>query len=387
MSCKPIALSGWLILALTAAEYPTEDLARAQAEELSRQLWTAYAERFKEGHARSFREKKVRFDQMEMRFEYKTFGDRPLDGRSVYLSLHGGGETTPAVNDGQWRNQLRLYQPSEGIYVCPRAPTDAWNMWHQPHMDALLDDLIRCLVIFEQANPNRVYLLGYSAGGDGVYQLAPRMADRFAAAAMMAGHPNDAAPLGLRNLPFAIHVGEKDSAYERNAQASLWRQKLETLRAADPDGYVHEVRLHQGKGHWLDRQDAAALAWMAKFTRNPLPKKVAWKQDDVVHSRFYWLAAPEGQSKPGAEVVASIDGQTVTLQSHGIDRLVVRLNDQLVDLDQPLTVKANGKVLSGVKVARRREVIQKTIAERGDPRAIFFAELTVELSDSMQDRR
>ena len=49
-------------------------------------------------------------------------------------------------------------------------------------------------------DPNRVYIMGYSAGGDGVYQLAPRMADRWAAAAMMAGHPNDASPLGLRNI-------------------------------------------------------------------------------------------------------------------------------------------------------------------------------------------
>ena len=35
-------------------------------------------------------------------------------------------------------------------------------------------------VIKENVNPNKVYLLGYSAGGDGVYQLAPRMANRWA---------------------------------------------------------------------------------------------------------------------------------------------------------------------------------------------------------------
>jgi poly(3-hydroxybutyrate) depolymerase len=46
--------------------------------------------------------------------------------------------------------------------------------------------------LFRGVNPDKVYLLGYPAGGDGVWQLAPRMADRFAAAAMMAGHPNGA---------------------------------------------------------------------------------------------------------------------------------------------------------------------------------------------------
>ena len=70
------------------------------------------------------------------------------------------------------------------------------------------------------ANPDKVYLMGYSAGGDGVYQLAPRMADRFAAASMMAGHPGNASPLGLRNLPFAIFSGADDAAYNRNKVAA-----------------------------------------------------------------------------------------------------------------------------------------------------------------------
>ena len=45
--------------------------------------------------------------------------------------------------------------------------------------------LIENLVALQEVNPNRVYLMGYSAGGDGVYQVAPRMADTLAAAAMM----------------------------------------------------------------------------------------------------------------------------------------------------------------------------------------------------------
>ena len=81
-------------------------------------------------------------------------------------------------------------------------------------------------VAFEDVNWNRVYLLGYSAGGDGVYQLAPRMADRWAAAAMMAGHPNETSPLGLRNVPFVLQVGGLDSGYNRNRVAMEWEKKL-----------------------------------------------------------------------------------------------------------------------------------------------------------------
>ena len=99
------------------------------------------------------------------------------------------------------------------------APTDTWDLWHRSGIDVFYDRLIEDMSVFEDVDPDRVYLLGYSAGGDGVYEVAPRMADRFAAAAMMAGHLNETFPLGLRNLPFAIQVGAKDGGYNRNAVA------------------------------------------------------------------------------------------------------------------------------------------------------------------------
>jgi poly(3-hydroxybutyrate) depolymerase len=40
-------------------------------------------------------------------------------------------------------------------------------------------------------NPNKIFITGYSAGGDGVYHLASMVADWWAGAAMMAGHPNN----------------------------------------------------------------------------------------------------------------------------------------------------------------------------------------------------
>ena len=49
--------------------------------------------------------------------------------------MHGGGGAPAEVNDKQWQNQISLYQPAEGIYMAPRAPTDTWNLWHQDHID------------------------------------------------------------------------------------------------------------------------------------------------------------------------------------------------------------------------------------------------------------
>jgi hypothetical protein len=313
-----------------------------------------------------------------MPFAYTIFGDKPANGRSLYISMHGGGNAPKALNDQQWENQKRLYRPAEGVYLAPRAPTNTWNLWHEAHIDRMFDRLIEDLIVFEDVNPDRVYLMGYSAGGDGVYQLAPRMADRWAAASMMAGHPNDAQPLGLRDLPFAIHVGALDGGFNRNKVAAEWGEKLDALAKRDPGGYVHVVKLHANKGHWMDREDAEAVPWMTQFTRNPLPTKVVWKQGATTHDRFYWLAVPNGTAKVGAEVVASYDGQAVTIEKvTGVERLIVRLDDRMLDLDKPVSIVGAGRTLWRGVAPRTVGVLARTLAERGDPAGVFAAEVEV----------
>ena len=232
------------------------------------------------------------------------------------------------------------------------------------------------MVLFEGVNPDRVYLMGYSAGGDGVYQLAPRMADRFAAAAMMAGHPNETKPDGLRNLPFALYMGGKDAAFNRNQIARDWKVALADLAAKDPGGYPHEVTIFEESGHWMDRKDAIAVPWMAKQTRNLRPEKIVWLQDDVTSPRFYWLANPE--PKPGQRVVARRSGQTIDIdEATGVSRLLIRLDDSMADLDKPVTVRVLGKVAFEGIAQRSFETIRRTLDERGDPSGAFFAEIEV----------
>ena len=53
---------------------------------------------------------------------------------------------------------------------------------------------------------------------------------------MMAGHPNDASWLGLRNVAFAIQAGGRDAAYNRNKVAQEWIDRLDKLHKDDPGG-------------------------------------------------------------------------------------------------------------------------------------------------------
>ena len=48
-------------------------------------------------------------DSLSLPCACRTFGMYPKDGRSLYISLHGGGECPKEVNDEQWMNQIYLY--------------------------------------------------------------------------------------------------------------------------------------------------------------------------------------------------------------------------------------------------------------------------------------
>ncbi|XZE52339.1 transglutaminase domain-containing protein [Planctomycetaceae bacterium SH139] len=362
---------------LVSQAFSRVPLTAADAKLAKEKLWADHAAKIRESRSAEMEAKQIVEGELKMPFFYSTTGDKPATGRSLYISMHGGGGAPPRVNDRQWENQKRLYEIPEGIYLAPRAPTNTWNLWHQGHIDRMFDRLIENLVVFEDVDPNRVYLMGYSAGGDGVYQLAPRMADRFAAASMMAGHPNDASPLGLRNLPFSIQVGGEDAAYNRNKVAAGWGEQLDKLREADPDGYVHWTKIYDGKGHWMDREDAAAIPWMAEFNRNPFPTKIVWHRAGAMHSRFYWLAIDKEDLNGNAAVRAELAQQTITLSPTGVDKLSIRLHETMLDLDQEVTVKLADDIVFQGTVVRTIGVLAETLAERGDPAAIFSAEITI----------
>lgn len=376
------AIEAWLARPATERRLDdralTRPLSKVDADRALALLGAARARDVAAAEGAAMAAKRITIGDKTLKWESKTFGDAAPGHRSLWISMHGGGNAEPAVNDQQWRNQIRLYTPAEGVYLAPRAPTDTWNLWHEGHIDPLFQRLIDAQVALNGVDPNKVYLMGYSAGGDGVWQLAPRMADRFAAAAMMAGHPNDASLLGLRNLPFAIFMGGADAAYDRNRIAADKNAELDRLHAADPDGYVHMARIYPGLPHWMNGKDAEALPWMAGFTRNPWPRRIVWRQDDVTHPRFYWLEIPNpSAARQGDMITADVAGQTITLSGTVPAGTTLRLSDRLIDLDRPVRVIVNGKPAYAGKVSRTARAIQQSLLERLDPASAATALLTL----------
>ena len=319
----------------------------------------------------------IRQDGDSMKLWWTVYGEKPAEGRSLWISLHGGGGTHPSVNDQQWRNQMRLYRPDEGVYVAPRSPVDAWDMWCQQPIDSMYRTLIRTMVAHYDVNPDRVFIMGYSAGGDGVWRMAPRLADHWAAASMMAGHPGDVRLENLLNTPFMIWCGGEDAAYNRNKLDAERGLEMDSLERTCPGGYIHETHIVAGKPHWMDREDAAAVPWMAKYTRKAWPKHVIWQQEAVYQPCFYWLCAPREELSRGKRVDAYVKGNTIEIPRCDYSQLTLFLSEELVNLSKPVTVKLCGKKVFKGKVSASAETYRETLHLRQDPRFAAPAKLTV----------
>lgn len=368
------------IIALTMCSHcsKAEGLSRDEAKNYATEAWQKAVKQRSEELKPMWDERVMKAGEWSMPFDVKIYGEKPEDGRSLYISMHGGGNTTPEMNNQQWENQKRLYTPAEGVYIAPRAAVDDWNMWFRPHVDTLFAQIIQGAVAFHDVNPNKVYLVGYSAGGDGVYRMAPRMADYWAASSMMVGHPGEASAVNLRNIGFMVWMGEHDAAYNRNRLAVEYGQMMDSLQTSDPNGYAHLTTIVQGCGHWMNRADTAAIEWINDFERNPRPELIIWRQEESgLRDCFYNLSVPKEEMARGKEVRISYYKNVISILHNDYQTLYIHLNDQIVDLDREVSILCNSTEIFHGKVARKAEHIDASINKRMDSEYIFSSVICI----------
>jgi hypothetical protein len=141
------ALASTPLSELADRDFAKAPLTKADAASARELLWQAHVAFIRKERAQEIKDRVLKEDKLEMPFFYKTFGEKPKGGRSLWISLHGGGGAPAKVNDQQYENQKKLYTVDEGIYLAPRAPTNNWNLWHEPHIDRMFGRLIGALSI------------------------------------------------------------------------------------------------------------------------------------------------------------------------------------------------------------------------------------------------
>lgn len=90
------------------------------------------------------------------------------------------------------------------IVISPQCP--AGREWSSEYLGELLDDVIS----HYRVDPDRVYLTGMNMGGRGVWNLAARNPEKFAAIAPVSGSGNPSLARRLRNVPAWVFHGARD---------------------------------------------------------------------------------------------------------------------------------------------------------------------------------
>lgn len=129
----------------------------------------------------------------------------------------------------------------------------------------------------------------------------------------------------------------------------------------------------------MEREDAKAVEWLSDFTRGAFSEMRGLEQDDVTHPRYYWLAVAPEDAKERTELRAGIDGQVIRLQSSDVPAVIVRVSDEMVDLDEPVRIVVGERTVFEGKIPRTIGMMAKSLAERGDPGMVFSGEAKVDL--------
>ena len=286
----------------------------------------------------------INMQDRQMKYTMDIIGSPDENGLyPLYITLHGGGEASEEENNSQWLAMKDYYSESvsNGIYVAVRGMEDVWNLHFLDDSYPMYDRLIEDMIMLKNADPNRVYLLGFSAGGDGVYAIAPRMADRFAAVNMSSGHPNDVSLLNTSNLPFEIQVGIRDY-YSDTAMRSIRGAEFEDiLNGYNKDagfGYPHRVLVHVPDGHEFNDSYVVTQEFLEMYGLtdvNPDKLKTYVLKDPALFAR---RAVEENWLEQFLEILASIGEEpsfyTLSYESPGnFDDLIFQYVKDELDME------------------------------------------------------
>lgn len=162
-------------------------------------------------------------------------------------------------------------------------------MWWKSYIPSFLEIIIKGLVLRGMVDPNKVFVTGYSAGGDGVYHLGPMLPDWWAGAAMMAGHPNDVELYNIRNLAFSIQMGGKDEAYNRNSAARKYINKMNKLHTHYGGYSIKYCNVYEQCSHWMDFNDTKIFCNFFSEERDPYPEFLVFKQHPRVKRQYFYF--------------------------------------------------------------------------------------------------
>lgn len=233
----------------------------------------------------------------------------------LLLCLHGAGYTG--------EKQMERWGPpavKKGYLVVAPTSKNGWGGNGEPIVMAVLREVRKSYNV----DPNRIYVTGISMGGHGIWYVAPRHPDLFAAVVPIAGAAGDLSkPLfpNLLHTPAYIIHGSKDNVVPV-------RLGQETHNILKNLGYEviykeHDKRKDFAEGHIHPEWEVPdILNFLDAKKRNPFPEKVVLVADDLPAQSF-WLRIDQKIEDKRARAEAVRDKDGVTIKTENVKRLTL----------------------------------------------------------------
>ncbi|OQZ00984.1 MAG: hypothetical protein B6D35_04505 [Candidatus Brocadia sp. UTAMX2] len=278
------------------------------------------------------------------------------------------------------------------------APTYGSGLWWKEEPEKLVLSVLDKVKRSYRIDTNRIYLTGFSSGGHGVWYFGIRYPWLFAAINPIAGEcPLPSFLVNLKNVPVFIVHGLKDTVIPveagRDAGSRLERLHYNVLCQELP-----ELK-HQFPAETAGK----VLEWFRMNKRMPYPKEIRFSTESLKYSFAYWIEITEfseliGQvlgvykdisgkliRPEGASETAKIEGvvqkkdNEIFLTTHGIKALRLYLEDGFVDMESPLRVYINGKLVSFEKVEKDIRGMLDAARKRNDREALCSAYVDIKI--------
>ena len=288
----------------------------------------------------------------------------------LILSLHGRADNFPSYVKW-WGNDFRHDFNADQYGAIVAYPHARGNAWFRGMGDS---DVMHCLRLLKERFPideNRVYLLGYSMGGAGVWYVGTRHPEQFAAIAPFFGGYDFRFQLdeeALKKLTLREQYRRERLSYIAQAEALRSTPVLAshgdadttvpvdysryTLRMLQRWGYDVRYWEAPGKGHGSLGNDETVLKWLLAHTRDANPAHVSLRSADLRYAAAHWVKI-EQRSDPYAFMQADVEvpaPNVIRLNTENVLEITLSPRAPLIDPDKPVQILWNNNELRTVSM-------------------------------------
>lgn len=202
---------------------------------------------------------------------------------------------------------------------------------------------------------DRVYLAGHGPGVAAAMDIAATFPYIFAGVVGRAGDMGATEVTNFRNLPcYFAGGGSNVSTFEAAAR----EQEYESV-TVQAEGRAEDV--------WT---------WIQENPRNASPKEIDFAPTSQMGTSAYWLTLKgydlEAEVKPMVSARVDEEANRIEITGSGVSNVTLWFNDEIVDLDRPVTVVCNGTEYTD-SFGRSLSIALDQFFRSNDPSRVYVA--------------